>query len=336
MHPIDFLAFGWKYYKILLEKPVRNQHPHVKKITYITHENTEKWILGAKARRLARYSKLNATVSYTSNFKDFDHADGFFFLHPNIFAKSIRKNAHILKKKNIVMFTHPVLKNRFSIRHRIFVLNLADKVIFLNRNHADLMIHYGLQPEKAEIMHLASDADMFQPHERANGKVCLSMAYYERKNPQLMLDIIKKMPHRNFMLIGPGWNEFIDSNNLCSLSNFEYRVLSDYKEYPGLYEQCDVFLSTSKLEGGPVPLLETMLCNMVPVVSRTGYCTDIIEHGENGFLFDTGAKAEDVIPLIDKAFEMKVNTRDHVKEFTWEKYSSKIDEIFLARTGKML
>ena len=87
-------------------------------------------------------------------------------------------------------------------------------------------------------------------------------------------------------------------------------------------------LSTSKLEGGPVPLLETMLSNMAPVVSKTGYCTDIIQHGYNGYLFDINATVDEVVPLIEQAYKLSTNTRESVIDFTWEKYSEKIDDLF--------
>lgn len=328
MNILNYLVFGWKYTGSLLRKADKGSIKKVEKLSYVTHSNTEKWILGAKARRLARNSDLDTSISYTSNYKDLNEADAYFFLHPNIFAKSLQKNPKLVDKKNIVMFTHPVLKNQFSIKHRVFVLSLADKVIFLNKAHAKLMIDNGLSKDKTEIMHLASDAGMFLPHERRQGKVCLSMAYYERKNPELMFDVIKQMPHRDFLLIGPQWEAYAKMDELLQLPNFEHQANPAYETYPQLYSACDVFFSPSHLEGGPVPLLETMLCNMVPVASRTGYCIDIIKHGINGFLFDSNSQATEVIPLIEQAFELKSDIRASVIDFTWEKYSKKIDKLF--------
>lgn len=327
MNILEFLIFGWKYTGVLLTKR-QNEKTPINTLNYVVHENTRDWILGAKARRLSRYSNKKSDVFYSSKFDDLNVVDGYFFLHPNVYSKSLSNNKWLVNKKCIVMFTHPEFKNNFSVKHRVFVLNTAHKVIFLNKEHADLMIKYGLDRKKVEIMHLASDANLFSYHERNKGKVCMSMAYYPRKNPELLLDIVTGMPHRNFMLIGKGWEAFPKWDVLVNAKNFEYQEFPDYKDYPKLYEQCDVFLSTSMLEGGPVPLLETMLCNMVPVASKTGYCTDIIVHGENGYLFDLNANAKKVMPLIDQAFELKENVRNSVIDFTWEKYSSKIDTLF--------
>lgn len=327
MNLLDYVVFGWKYTGMLFKKRINVTTP-IGTINYVVHENTKDWILGAKARRLSRYSGKKSDVFYSSKFDDLNNVDGYFFLHPNLYRRALSNNSWLVNKKCIVMFTHPEFKNKFSIKHRIFVLNTAHKVIFLNKEHADLMTGHGLDKQKVEIMHLASDANTFSYHERIQGKICLSMAYYTRKNPELLYDIVMGMPHRNFMLIGKGWEEFPKWDKLKNLKNFEYQESPDYKDYPKLYEQCDVFLSTSKLEGGPVPLLETMLCNMVPVASKTGYCTDIVNHGQNGYLFDLNAQAQEVMPLIDQAFELKENVRNSVIDFTWEKYSLKLDKLF--------
>jgi glycosyltransferase involved in cell wall biosynthesis len=211
----------------------------------------------------------------------------------------------------------------------VFLLNKADKVVFLNQAHVDLLVSHGLQQERTVVMHIASDAEMFTPHERTGkGKVVISMGYYERKNPTLLAGIIKAMPHRCFILIGKDWGQFDAFDEMKALENFEYFDSIPYEDYPKLYGQCDVFLSTSRLEGGPVPLLETMLCNIVPVASSTGFCVDIINHGENGFLFGLDATVDEVVPMIESAYRLKANTRECVIGYTWQNSAEKIDRLF--------
>lgn len=328
MRPIDFIGYGWKYTNAMRYK-IEHKISSAQTISFVTHKSTEDWILGAKARRLSRYSKKSKGVSLISKDAKVMDVDGYFYLHHNNFSLVLKNNPEILEKKNVVMFTHPVLKSVTSARHMVFLLNKADKVIFLNQTHADLLVSHGLKRNKTVVMHLASDAEMFSPHERSgNGKIVISMGYYKRKNPKLLFEIIKKMPHRQFILIGKEWDKFEFFNEMKVLSNFKYYDSIPYKEYPKLYSECDVFLSTSKLEGGPVPLLETMLCNIVPVVSKTGFCVDIVNHGENGFLFDVEASSDEVVPMIESAYQLKIDTRKSVIDYTWSKSSEKIDVLF--------
>jgi glycosyltransferase involved in cell wall biosynthesis len=79
------------------------------------------------------------------------------------------------------------------------------------------------------------------------------------------------------------------------------------------------------LEGGPIPLLETMMCNAVPVASRTGFAPDLIRHGENGFLFDVEAGASTIAPLIDSAFALDdTDVRATVLDYSWDRFAQRI------------
>lgn len=328
MTPLEYIGFGWKYNKALMYK-VKSKVKNVETIHFVATKGTQNWILGAKARRLSKYSLKSTGTSFIGKGDSLPEADGYFFLHNSSFSRALRESPQILKKRNIIMFTHPVFKSITSAKHLVFLFNKADKVIFLNKAHADLLVSHGLNRSKTVIMHIASNAEMFQAHKRTGkGKIVVSMGYYERKNPELLMEIMRKMPHRQFILIGKDWNLYPDYENLKLMPNLEYHDSIPYEDYPSLYAQSDVFLSTSKLEGGPVPLLETMLCNLVPVASKTGFCVDIINHGENGFLFDIDATAEDVIPMIETAYALKTDTRECVIDYTWEKSAKKIDELF--------
>jgi len=328
MNLIEFIGYGWKYTKAS-RYSVGEKVNSADSVCFVANKGTEKWILGAKARRLSKYSEKSVGVSFITKDAEVLQADGYFYLHHNSFSQMLQAKPEMLEKKNIVMFTHPVLKSATSARHLVFLLNMADKVIFLNQEHAKLLVSHGLKVEKTVVMPMASDAKMFLPHERSGeGKVVISMGYYQRKNPTLMHEIIRLMPHREFILIGKDWDQYEQFDEMKALPNFEYYDSIPYDDYPKLYAESDVFLSTSKLEGGPVPLLETMLCNLVPVASKTGFCVDIINHGENGFLFELDAKAEEVLPMIEAAYLMKVNARDFVIDYTWQNSAEKIDVLF--------
>ena len=328
MKVLDFVYYGYKYHR-LWGKKRNKQFILTKSVLFVAAKGTEKWILGAKARRLERYSEKGVGVSFVGKKEILPEADGYFYLHQKVFSNALRGQPLLLKKRNVVMFTHPVLKHNFTGKHLAYFLNKADKVIFLNKANAEMLISFGLKPEKAEVMHLASDAEKFKSHHRSEeGAIVVSMAFYERKNPYLLLEIIQKMPHRKFIILGPNWSKFEHFEILMKLDNLEYLDDIPYDNYPKIYEKSTVFLSTSKLEGGPVPLLETMLCNLVPVASKTGFCVDIIKHGENGFLFELDAKAEEVVPMIEEAYTLTTNTRQSVMDYTWQKSAAKIDHLF--------
>lgn len=211
------------------------------------------------------------------------------------------------------MFTHPVWNKHFSIEHAYYVLKNADKVICLNKRMTLELKEIGIDKNKLAVWHLASNPEFFSPKKKRKGKtVGFCNAFYDRKNPELIYQLVLKMPHIKFMLVGKDWEKFDQFQTMLDQPNFKYFEDLPYDEFPSLYHKMDVFVSPSYLEGGPVPLLEAMLSNIVPVATTTGFCPDIIQHGVNGFLFDPKKDSADYVAgLIDRQCNWKgmcVNT----------------------------
>lgn len=327
---IFILLYQWKYIIAILRAKGMNMKVSNKteKLIYVAREADRDWIFGAIVTRLAKYSSLNASTYFHPKLRNLPETDGYFFVFPHYFLRAVRHNPQILKKKNIVMYTHENFTSSYSKTHIVWCLKLADKIICLNSEVKKKLISYGIKEDKLEILHIASDPDFFYPHERNNGDIGFCSNFGERKNPELTYQIIKNMPEKKFHIIGRNWENFDKFKELYALENFTYHNNRDYSEYPDLYNKIDVFISPSTLEGGPVPVLEAMLSNCVPVASKTGFCPDIINHGENGFLFDINADYKQVISLIRQAFELKTNIRKSALPYSWENCSKKLDDLF--------
>lgn len=325
----DILHYKWKYFLSFIFKYFYSLSNNSEvDVCFVTHTSTKGWILDAKCKRLARYMKLRTMVYYSSKFRRLPKARGYFFAHFKYYAKAVRYNPKVLRSKTMVLFTHPNWSKAYSPEHVGYILNKAGKIICLNSRIVKELIKLGIQREKLVVYHMASDPEMFTWHKRGNGCVGICMAYYKRKNPDLLLSIIKGMPNTEFILIGIGWDQYNNYQELISQNNFKYYDNIPYEEYPGLYHKMDVFLSTSDVEGGPVPLLEAMLSNVIPVVSDTGWARDIIEHGKNGYIFPVSENSDRVIKLIRQAFACKEDVRHYVIQHNWENYSQKLEEFF--------
>lgn len=326
------LLYKWKYlFAILrskfLKKPASSE---VASLTYVAREADKDWIFGAKVRRLAKYSGLKAAPYFHDRLRNLPDSDGYFFVFHQYFYRAMRHNPQILNRKNIVMFTHPHWSFSFSKTHVIWCLNKADKVICLNSTVRKELIDAGLKPEKTELIHIASDPNFFYPHERTSGSVGFCSAFGDRKNPEMIFNLVKHMPERHFYMIGRYWDQYEKYEELIGLPNFTYFDNEDYANYPDLYNKIDIFVSPSTLEGGPVPVLEAMLSNCFPIASRTGFCPDIIDHGTNGYLFDIDASYTEVMKLIDQAHTKDVDVRATAMAYSWENCSKKLDTLFSA------
>ena len=324
------LLFKWKYLIAILHSKFhkKNKNSAFKSITYVAREADKDWIFGAKVRRLAKFSGLNSNTYFHNRLRNLPDSDGYFFVFHQYFYRAIRHNPKILNRKNIVMFTHPNWTFSFSESHVIWCLNKADKVICLNSKVQKELIAAGLDAKKTALIHIASDPDFFYTHERETGTVGFCSAFGDRKNPEMVYQLVKNMPGRKFYLIGRYWENYERYDEMKNMANFTYYNNESYDTYPDLYNTIDIFISPSKLEGGPVPVLEAMLSNCFPIASKTGFCPDIISDGYNGFLFDVDADYQEVIRLIKLADKKTIDVRKTALEHSWKNCSEKIDTLF--------
>ncbi len=327
-----FLVFHkWKYIVPIIRSIFykKSINKIINKVVYVAREKDKDWIFGAKVRRLSKYSSLNAQAYYHNKLRNLPDADGYYYIYQNYFCRCLRSTPSIVGKKNVVMFTHPNWSKKYSKTHVVWCLNKADYVICLNSEIREYLIDIGVKSNILVVMHIATSSSFFNSHKRGAGVVGFCSSFHVRKNPNLILDLVKNMPDKEFYLIGRNWENYDRFDELSGLPNFIYYNNMPYESYPDLYDKIDVFVSPSLLEGGPVPVLEAMMSNCVPVTSKTGFCPDIITHGENGFLFDTDAKYKEVIPLIEKAFRLRTDVRETVLQYTWENCAKEIDNLFL-------
>jgi glycosyltransferase involved in cell wall biosynthesis len=324
------LLFKWKYWFAILHSKFlkKNKKSVITSITYVAREADKDWIFGAKVRRLAKFSGLDSNTYFHNRLRDLPDSDGYFFVFHQYFYRAIRHNPKILNRKNIVMFTHPNWTFSFSESHVIWCLNKADKVICLNSKVQKELIAAGLDAKKTALIHIASDPDFFYTHQRETGAVGFCSAFGERKNPEMVYQLVKNMPGRKFYLIGRYWENYERYDEMKKMTNFTYYNNESYDTYPDLYNTIDIFISPSTLEGGPVPVLEAMLSNCFPIASKTGFCPDIISNGKNGFLFDIDADYTEVIRLIKLADSKTIDVRQTALEHSWKNCSQKIDTLF--------
>lgn len=212
----------------------------------------------------------------------------------------------------------------------------ATAVFFRNSQESKRLIQLGLNPSKAQVLLGSADPDFFIPHTRTGqGKIGFCGSFHPRRLPEKIIQIAKAMPHRQFLLLSPRrpdnekfkdrWTQYSHFKDLTALPNLTY-VEAPYTEYPKHYAQMDVFISVSEVEGGPLSLLEAMMCNIVPVASHTGFAPDLIQHGKNGFLFDPHAPVSEITSLIDQAYSFQPHVRNTVEHLSWKNAASFIQK----------
>lgn len=290
---------------------------------FVTPAESKGWILDAICREIG--ARLNGSWDVAYSPCPLPAGRTYFFAHYWNFLDHLRSNPTVTDAILLVWYTHP-RETPYTIEEQVAAYNQAHCVIFTCTEFRDLWISHGVRPERTAVVLGGADPTLFRGHVRGGGAVGLSSSYYARKNPDALLGLVRALPHRRFVLVGRQWQEYPRFQELISAPNFTYKT-APYREYPDIYREFDVFLSLAMLEGGPIPLLEAMMENAVPVASRTGFSPDLIQPGRNGFLFDVGSGPDAIAPLIEAAFDLSANIRETVLPYSWDGFAAEIHKL---------
>jgi glycosyltransferase involved in cell wall biosynthesis len=132
-----------------------------------------------------------------------------------------------------------------------------------------------------------------------------------RKGVDIFLDVAHRVSARigqlHIVLGGPGWDRELAELRAAKISASATGYLAK-SELPFLYSALDVYLLTSRVEGGPCTVFEAMSCQTPVVATRVGAVPELIENGVNGYL----AAVDDVEALTAAVLKLS-QTEGHRK-----------------------
>ena len=109
------------------------------------------------------------------------------------------------------------------------------------------------------------------------------------KGPDVFLKTIEilkqRIPELWVLLTGPARGyvkKGLESINVAYIHSY----LKNYGEIGKYFQALDLYLITSRQEGGPKAVLESMASGIPLVSTRVGQAMDLIKHGENGWLVE--------------------------------------------------
>jgi glycosyltransferase involved in cell wall biosynthesis len=320
--------------EMLPEKPAT----HVYECVFVMNINSKGWILDTICRQVAIPFGPNVCFVYTTSNNrlscSLPLSKNYWFSHYQLLVTALKTKPQAWKSPCFVWFTH--FKETKIPEHELISALNACKLIFCTCSEVrSSLLEMGIKAEKLRLHIGGFVKSAYSTRNRHARTIGFCGGYYERKNPELMAAIIKAMPDCSFSLLAPTpnsvsnpkiiWRDHYPGfNALVSLPNFTY-IEAKYENYPKHYAEMAVFVSVSNLEGGPIPLLEAMASNCVPVVSHTGFAPDIIRHGINGFVFDHHDSIETIKAFIYKALLMKdTDVSSTVSAFDWSSFAHRI------------
>ncbi len=251
-------------------------------------------------------------------------ADAYFFSYPTTFLQY--SSNHEVARRSLVLYTHNEQPELGTDEEQVKLLNKSHAVHFFSSVDSARLVSAGLLKEKVRIANGAIDLDLPQeglPWNEREKIIVIASRFGYRKSPERIPELVRALKDWKFVLLGRGWERFIQNNALNKESNFEY-LNFDKESRNHFFPRGRIFLSVSILEGGPIPLLEAIYCGMCPIVSDTGFARDLLGNANTSNIFDIKAENRQIIELIETCkFDSSLQQQIGLK-FTWDRIARMI------------
>ena len=117
------------------------------------------------------------------------------------------------------------------------------------------------------------------------------------KGPDILIKSLTKLKYEIenlfVLLVGPSRGYVIRELKNLKIP-FKHVVLADHRDIYKYYKMLDLYMITSREEGGPRALFETMICSIPVVTTNVGMAADLVKHNVHGWKVES----EDVEGLI--------------------------------------
>jgi glycosyltransferase involved in cell wall biosynthesis len=203
-----------------------------------------------------------------------------------------------------------------------------------------------------EIVRNGVDPDLFVPMDAIKCREHLAMSSsrplvgffgkgssnpMDRKGTEVLIEALKRVNRQvpvALLLSGKGWDALERNLTTDGIEVF-YRPVKSINEMPWLYGAIDVYVCTSWVEGGPVPVLEAMSCGRPVISTPVGHVPEVARDGENSLLvpiYGAQATAAAIIKVLKDsslARQLGSSARETIiKGWTWEAVLAPLGKIY--------
>jgi len=203
------------------------------------------------------------------------------------------------------------------------LLKFADRIICpANAIKNDLQINFGIRPDKMITIYNPVQVEVIrsnlQPHDPGKHssvyKIVSAGTLEHRKGFDLLINVMSKIVKKNnkvhLTLLGDGPEKENLRKQINSLSLSDNVRLAGYQKNPFIYfSKADLFVLSSRYEGLPNVMLESLACG-TPVVAFNcpGGIDEIIVNESQGALVP-----ENDVQALSKAIEKQMGSHKHAK-----------------------
>ncbi len=161
----------------------------------------------------------------------------------------------------------------------------------------------------------------------------------DRKGVDVLERIVARSASENnglwWVIRGPGWQELVENLQKEGAPVTYLPFVLPGRPLARSYQMMDAYVVTSRIEGGPVPLMEAMACGLPVVSTPVGTALDVLKEGVNGYFVDFGDDQE----IVRKLLRLRENPEERrrvgeaarnsiMEKYTWEKVLQKIPAMY--------
>lgn len=201
----------------------------------------------------------------------------------------------------------------------IYKLAKLELVIVQNTRMKNILLDRGLSESKVRVVLGAVDRTQYFPNAFMPLRTYILIVgeCKPRKSPELLSQVILANPKMNFVIHGNGWEQYF-SDQIKSFDNLEIVPFSLGRN-PHLLREATLLLSLSRLEGGPIPILEALASGTPVLATDTGFSRDVLNES-NGRVVPIDASVELISHELSSLMKLKKiswNTDLLYGNYTW-------------------
>ncbi len=208
-------------------------------------------------------------------------------------------------------------------------------------------IRYGMNPKNTLVFPWGVDLEHFKPNVQTFKRSNVLTLFCNRSwEPRYGVDVLaeafvkvaKSKPNTRLNLLAGGSQEnrireILQKSGAIDQVRFQGYI--PQKDLPRHYNEADLYISPSHVDGSSVSLMEAMACGLPCLVSDIPANREWVQEGENGWLFsdgDAAALAEKILQVVENRDTLKqigANARRVAEERAdWQKNFQKLLEAY--------
>lgn len=260
------------------------------------------WVLGTWAKQIARVEQKHDYYLFSQQML-LPYAAEWDRLVRNVDV------VHFLNQHDIDTIAVPTgLPTIMTITHvvdweEVAPLTRADAVVVIAEEWKAFLEAQGVAPERIWLYNIGVDTGRFLPsHDKGAARKRLGIASTARlvgysakfssdnggrKGVDVFSEAVRVAAasgHRfGVVITGPGWDAAVRQLERSGIEVY-YRPFLPERLMPSLHNALDLYVVTSRIEGGPAPLIESMACGVPVVTTPVGLAIDYVRDGVNGLV----------------------------------------------------